>query len=147
GKVYRPKVRFNACALWYRYNDSEAARRLLRNTMKNQPTNQLAIPSLDRPAIFSDQYSTVMGIRLRYWQMGESGSPLLLLHGVNGCVENWRWNICVFATSHRVVALDGPGHGLSQPDERAYNLDFVRDLVAEFMHSLGLERASLVALS
>jgi pimeloyl-ACP methyl ester carboxylesterase len=99
------------------------------------------------PADFSDQYVTINNIRLRYWQAGENGSPLLLLHGLNGCVENWRLNIGALAVHHRVFALDGPGHGLSQPDDRSLNLDFMRDLLEAFVHALGLERISVAALS
>src|SRR5262249_35871049 len=99
------------------------------------------------PADFSDRYVTIKNIRLRYWQAGENGSPLLLLHGLNGCVENWRLNIGRLAVHHRVFALDGPGHGLSQPDDRSLQLDFMRDLLEAFVQALGLERVSIVALS
>ena len=97
--------------------------------------------------VFADRYVTLKDIRLRYWQAGESGSPVLLLHGLNGCIENWRWNIGALASAHRVWALDGPGHGLSQPDRRSFSLDFMRDLIGDFMRSQGVERANLVALS
>ena len=96
---------------------------------------------------FDDRYVTIKDIRLRYWQAGESGPPVLLLHGLNGCVENWRWTIPALAAEHRVFALDGPGHGLSQPDERAFDLKFMRELIAAFMQSQGLARACVVALS
>ncbi|MEP7198624.1 MAG: alpha/beta fold hydrolase, partial [Chloroflexota bacterium] len=109
-----------------------------------EQTNQLPNQPSIQP---TDQYITIANIRLRYWQMGARGSPVLLLHGLNGCVENWRWNIGVLAAQHRVFALDGPGHGLSQPDDRAFNLDFMRDLIVEFIRAQGLERTSLVALS
>ncbi|TMC58822.1 MAG: alpha/beta fold hydrolase [Chloroflexi bacterium] len=96
---------------------------------------------------FPDQYLTIQDIRLRYWQAGEHGTPLLLLHGLNGCVENWRWNIGALAQQHRVYALDGPGHGLSQPDERSLDLAFMRGLVTGFMRAHGIERSHVVALS
>lgn len=96
---------------------------------------------------FLDHYVVLNDIRLRYWQAGETGSAVLLLHGLNGCVENWRWNISALAQRHRVFALDGPGHGLSQPDERATALDFMCELMVEFMRSQQRARASLVALS
>jgi 4,5:9,10-diseco-3-hydroxy-5,9,17-trioxoandrosta-1(10),2-diene-4-oate hydrolase len=96
---------------------------------------------------FEDRYVTIDDIRLRYWQAGESGPPVLFLHGLNGCIENWRWTLPAVAAQHRVFALDGPGHGLSQPDDRTYNLYFMRDLVAAFVHSQGLARVNLAALS
>jgi pimeloyl-ACP methyl ester carboxylesterase len=94
-----------------------------------------------------DRYVTIKDIRLRYWQMGTQGSPVLLLHGLNGCVENWRLTIGPLAAHHRVFALDGPGHGLSQPDERSLSLDFMRDLVEAFVHQMGLKPITVVALS
>jgi len=96
---------------------------------------------------FDDCFVSIMGVRLRYWQAGERGTPVLLLHGLNGCVENWRWNIGALAQSHRVFALDGPGHGLSQPDERSLNLSFMRDLVMEFMRAHCVEQTNIVGLS
>ncbi len=99
-----------------------------------------------RPA-FEDHYVTVKGIRTRYWQAGTQGAPVLLLHGLNGCVEHWRTTIAALSGAHRVWAIDGPGHGLSEPDDRAFDPAFMRDLVIEFLYSQGLERASIAALS
>ncbi|MBI5876118.1 MAG: alpha/beta fold hydrolase [Chloroflexi bacterium] len=96
---------------------------------------------------FDDRYVTIQGIRLRYWQAGDSGTPVLLLHGLNGCAEHWRATITGLMGAHRVWALDGPGHGLSAPDDRAFDSAFMRDLVVDFLHSQGLERASIMALS
>src|SRR5438874_12848871 len=93
----------------------------------------VAEPLAKPPTDFPDQYLAIQDIRLRYWQAGEHGTPLLLLHGLNGCVENWRWNLGALAQQHRVFALDGPGHGLSQPDERALDLNFMRRLVRAFV--------------
>lgn len=96
---------------------------------------------------FDDQMVSVNGLRLRFWQAGESGSPVICLHGLNGCVENWRWTLGALAQRHRAFALDGPGHGLSQPDPRSADLRFMRDLILAFMDSQRLPRASLIALS
>lgn len=105
-----------------------------------------AITQSPRPE-FEDRYVTVKGVRTRYWQAGTQGAPVLLLHGLNGCVEHWRPTIAALSGAHRVWALDGPGHGLSDADDRAFDAAFMRDLVIEFLHSQGLERASIAALS
>jgi pimeloyl-ACP methyl ester carboxylesterase len=96
---------------------------------------------------FADRYVTVNGVRTRYWQAGTQGAPVLLLHGLNGCVEHWRPTMVALSTAHRVWAIDGPGHGLSAQDERAFDPAFMRDLVIEFLHAQGIERASLIAQS
>jgi pimeloyl-ACP methyl ester carboxylesterase len=45
------------------------------------------------------------------------GSPLILLHGQGGSLENFRHNIRSLATQHRVVALDLLWHGRSAKPE------------------------------
>jgi 4,5:9,10-diseco-3-hydroxy-5,9,17-trioxoandrosta-1(10),2-diene-4-oate hydrolase len=96
---------------------------------------------------FADQFITLQGLRLRYWQAGTTGSPILLLHGLMGSIENWRWVMGALSEQHRVFAFDGHGHGLSQWDQRAHELPFMRDLVAAFMQAHGLERATIVGHS
>lgn len=43
-----------------------------------------------------------------------SGPPLLFVHGLGGCWQNWLENLPEFARDHRVIALDLPGFGRSQ---------------------------------
>lgn len=46
-------------------------------------------------------------------------APLLFVHGVAGCWQNWLENIPYFSRSRRVIALDLPGFGQSEmPAER-----------------------------
>ena len=60
----------------------------------------------------SDQHVEVDGIRVRYQQTG-SGSPVLLIHGFGGDLNNWLFNIDELASRHTVIALDLPAHGAS----------------------------------
>ena len=49
---------------------------------------------------------------------GGDGPPLLFLHGLGGIWQNWLLNIPAFMDTHRCVAVDLPGFGLSEkPDE------------------------------
>jgi pimeloyl-ACP methyl ester carboxylesterase len=49
---------------------------------------------------------------------GGSGPPLLFIHGLGGIWQNWLLNLPVFMRTHRCVAVDLPGFGLSEkPDE------------------------------
>lgn len=49
---------------------------------------------------------------------GGDGPPLLFLHGLGGIWQNWLLNIPAFMGTHRCVAVDLPGFGLSEkPDE------------------------------
>src|SRR5688500_2169693 len=42
-----------------------------------------------------------------------SGPPLVFVHGLSGCWQNWLLNIPAFMDSHRVIAVDLPGFGQS----------------------------------
>lgn len=48
--------------------------------------------------------------RVNFVEVGE-GPPLLLIHGLGGCWENWLENIPQLARNRRVIALDLPGFG------------------------------------
>ena len=45
---------------------------------------------------------------------GGDGPPLLFLHGLGGIWQNWLLNIPAFMDTHRCVAIDLPGFGLSE---------------------------------
>ncbi|WP_188113345.1 alpha/beta fold hydrolase [Nocardioides humilatus] len=97
---------------------------------------------------------TVDGRRVKYVDHGD-GPPLLLVHGMAGSWETWLANIPALSESHRVIAVDLPGFGGSDPLPEADTFDgYVRTLevlldelaipsVAVVGHSLG----GLVALS
>lgn len=49
---------------------------------------------------------------------GGDGRPLLFIHGLGGIWQNWLLNLPAFMDTHRCVAVDLPGFGLSEkPDE------------------------------
>ena len=68
------------------------------------PTHPIVTPPPDR-------YLQVNGINTRYWQMGECGSTVILLHGGNGSIEFWLYNIATLAKQHQVYAFDMVGDG------------------------------------
>ena len=45
---------------------------------------------------------------------GGDGPPLLFIHGLGGIWQNWLLNIPAFMGTHRCVAIDLPGFGLSE---------------------------------
>jgi pimeloyl-ACP methyl ester carboxylesterase len=56
----------------------------------------------------------VQGRRVNVVDGGGDGPPLLFVHGLGGCWQNWLLNLPAFMDSHRVVALDLPGFGESE---------------------------------
>ena len=81
-----------------------------------------------------------------FHEAGE-GEPLLLIHGVGMRLEAWAPQIAALAKSHRVIAVDMPGHGESDriaPDSRLP--EFVAWLGAA-IDDLGLERVNVAGHS
>ena len=81
---------------------------------------------------------------------GESGSPVLLLHGggIDSARLSWGGVIGPLAESgHLVVAPDLPGYGESDRSDIPYNTVFYVDFVAKLLDTLGLNCPSLVGLS
>ncbi len=81
---------------------------------------------------------------LRY-AVGGDGTPLVLVHGLGGTIENWRALAPALARSHRVLVPDLPGHGRSVALPEARALDVFADAVfamadAEEMRRRGLGR-------
>lgn len=89
------------------------------------------------------------GLRIRYFSAGESGSPVILLHGggVDSALISWGAAIGGLSAQHRVFAPDLPGYGESDTPDIAYTLDYYVRFLERFMDALNLEKAHLVGLS
>jgi pimeloyl-ACP methyl ester carboxylesterase len=95
-----------------------------------------------------DRFVQVGNIRTRYWQAGDSGSAVILLHGIGCSVQEWHANIAQLALKHRVFALDLLGFGLTdKPASADYSLRGHAQFVLDFMATQGIERAHLAGNS
>ena len=73
------------------------------------------------------------------------GEPLLLIHGVGLNAEAWGPQLDALSETHRVIAIDMPGHGGSAP-AGAELPDYVAQAVALLDH-LGVAKANVVGHS
>jgi pyruvate dehydrogenase E2 component (dihydrolipoamide acetyltransferase) len=92
----------------------------------------------------------VDGLRVRYASRGgddASRPAVLFIHGFGGDLDNWLFNLDALAETHRVFALDLPGHGQSTPQAPGTTLADLAAFVGKFMDAVGLERAHLVGHS
>jgi pimeloyl-ACP methyl ester carboxylesterase len=67
------------------------------------------------------------------WWEGGSGSPLVMLHGVNDQAGTWSGVAAPLAKSHRVILPDLPGHGESAPTSGPLPVSLFVDRVSELM--------------
>ena len=91
------------------------------------------------------------GVTLRVAESGAAtDAPVLLLHGWGASLYMWRaWFAPLAAAGRRVVAVDLPGHGLSdKPDDASlYRVEELVALVRELLETEGLSEVDLVAQS
>ena len=88
----------------------------------------------------------VDGAKVNYVEMGE-GPPLVFVHGLSGCWQNWLENIPHFARNHRVIALDLVGFGESEMPEWALSIEGYGRFVDAFLSEVGIECATVVGNS
>lgn len=99
-------------------------------------------------AACEDRFVCVGQINTRYWLEGAGGTPVLLVHGLGGFVENWQPCFPALAGRHRVCALDLPGHGRAdKPAAASYAAGDLSAFVEQFATTLKFERLNLVGHS
>jgi pimeloyl-ACP methyl ester carboxylesterase len=91
------------------------------------------------------------GVTVRVAESGAQDAPtVLLVHGWGASIYMWRgWFTPLAAAGYRAVALDLPGHGLSDKpsDQGRYCLESLMGSVRAVIASLGLQRPHVVAQS
>ena len=83
----------------------------------------------------------VRGATIRAQISGDPGTPpLVLLHGIGRCLEDWTPQHERFAGDYRVISLDLPGFGLSDPLPEPATLDSLASGVEQALAALGEDR-------
>ncbi|MDE2058637.1 MAG: alpha/beta hydrolase [candidate division NC10 bacterium] len=72
--------------------------------------------------------------------------PILFIHGAGGSHQVWLQQFRALGRRRRVIAVDLPGHGDSE-GSGADRIEAYRDVVAEFITALGLNRTVMVGHS
>jgi pimeloyl-ACP methyl ester carboxylesterase len=99
----------------------------------------------DALEITRHDFTTSDGLRLHYARLGDSGTPVILIHGSGGMAQTWLDNgvAHALAEDHVVIAADMRGHGRSQGPRTG---DMALDVI-ELMDHLGFERTHIHGFS
>ncbi|CDO90222.1 hypothetical protein AWC29_26725 [Mycobacterium triplex] len=84
----------------------------------------------------------INGVRVRYLDCG-SGPAVVLLHGMAASWQWWLENIPALAQRHRVIAVDLPGFGHSDPLPAPAEMATHARTVLELLSRLGIESATV----
>ena len=81
------------------------------------------------------------GAEVNYVEVGE-GEPIVLVHGLSGCWQNWLENLPHFGRTHRVIALDLPGFGASPMPSWEIDIPAYGRLLHDFCEKVGVDGAA-----
>lgn len=89
------------------------------------------------------------GIRLHYLESGPSTAPtLLLIHGFGDNSFSWDGWTKILSPSYHVLAVDLPGHGLTEaPADFSAEPERYADVIGGFLASLGLSHVAIAGNS
>ena len=88
------------------------------------------------------------GINIRYAELGDTVNPtILLLHGVPENLQTWYDVAPELANEYRVLAIDWPGFGGSDPLENKddHNNRVFAEVGIDFLNTLGIDHAHIMA--
>jgi pimeloyl-ACP methyl ester carboxylesterase len=119
-----------------------SSNRLLETSSTSRPAMTESTALTSAPSYFT----MLDGRRVHYKSLGRRGPTLVFVHGWTCNLEFWSDQAGVFARSARILAVDLPGHGASEPPS-SYSMDLFARAVEAAMRNAGVDRAVLVGHS
>lgn len=95
----------------------------------------------------SSKFVRFDGNRVHYVSYGRGHTGLVLVHGWSCNASFWDGQIPAFANRTRVLAIDLPGHGLSDKPERSYTMEYFARAIEAVMRDAGVNGAVLAGHS
>jgi len=103
-------------------------------------------PAFVLPPLPELRSTQVFGCTIRYYDVG-SGPPLVLIHGIGSDADDWAFCLEALSSAHRVIAFDLLGFGRSDKPRIDYSIAGFVEVLERFLHTLGIEGATLVGES
>lgn len=86
------------------------------------------------------------GAEVSYVEIGE-GEPIVFVHGLSGCWQNWLENLPHFGRRYRAIAFDLPGFGASPLPSWEISIPAYGRLLHDLCEKLGVEGGAVVGNS
>lgn len=91
-------------------------------------------------------FTSVNGLKTFYEAKGE-GKPLILVHGAGGASTYWFNQLSGLSSKLRVIAIDLPGHGKSEPLKGKPTIEQYAEHVESFIKEMKLSKVALLGHS
>ncbi|HEV8487685.1 MAG TPA: alpha/beta hydrolase [Blastocatellia bacterium] len=95
----------------------------------------------------ASHFASLDGSRVHYKSYGKGREALVFVHGWCCNLDFWSGQTPAFESKTRVIALDLPGHGMSDKPQIAYTMDLFARAVEAVLRDAGVDRAVLVGHS
>src|SRR5512135_2576247 len=94
-----------------------------------------------------DCYIKVRNLKIRYWALGNTGTPVILIHGLGASADIWMYNVEALAKQHQVYALDLAGFGRSDKAGPSFSPFDYAPFLDDFISALKIDGVNLVGQS
>jgi pimeloyl-ACP methyl ester carboxylesterase len=114
-------------------------------TLKEQTPMTTTVPELEG---FTEQTVEADGFQIRYWDRGHGDQPpLVVIHGAGGPDGNGGGALELLSETRRVIALELPGFGKSEPNTRTSNAREMAATSAKAIAAIGVNKYSVSGTS
>lgn len=87
-----------------------------------------------------------MSINLNYKKFGESGSTIIILHGLLGSLDNWQTIAKQLAENHKVYIIDQRNHGRS-PHSENFSYEILGQDIIDFCKEHSIDKTTIIGHS
>ena len=94
-----------------------------------------------------DRWMNVVDIGPQSERADTQTDPVIFIHGLSGCWQNWLEQIPHFARDRRVIAVDLPGFGQSEMPAEEISISGYADTIDALMDKLDIDTAQIVGNS
>jgi pimeloyl-ACP methyl ester carboxylesterase len=94
-----------------------------------------------------EQRSVTVGDRNILYQVGGSGAPVVMVHGLSGSSQWWWKNLPEIGSRYRVYLVDLPGFGSMSQDVLGFRLSEAAGWLASWIRALEIEPVHLISHS
>jgi pimeloyl-ACP methyl ester carboxylesterase len=98
-------------------------------------------------SVAQEKWAKLDNAKIHYVTEGKGKEAVVLVHGWTCNLGHWRDQIPELSKRARVIALDLPGHGMSDKPDTNYSMDYFAAAIDAVMKDAGVERAVLVGHS
>jgi pimeloyl-ACP methyl ester carboxylesterase len=95
----------------------------------------------------TEGYAPVNGVQMYWRSLGEGGTPLVVVHGGFGGVDQWGGLLEQLAERRRVIAVELQGHGRTADIDRPFRYESFGDDLAALIEHLQLGQADVFGYS